>query len=366
MKSKTKALIDFVSGVLFVIAIILFLNWYCGVQLSKGNIFPGFGIALVKNSDRPLSVPADKGISPRPPPTLPENLRNKEPYIPAPPDLTRIHENNRYKLIDHGKTVLDVSIIKDEHGWRITPGEEGKKAEKFLLFIGDSQVLGQAVNDNETLPAVVAKSFPDYRVYNKGIGFGYPGEIMEKLSHLPEGDPAEKSGIALFFFYDYQILRNMGSFTTLSLHSMRKPYYYENEKGEIVRGKSFIQENPSLTKWKIRAANNNIIKYFQYDLKPRENDFRFQAKLLAQMKTALEKKGAKKFIVVMMPDHVHSFTRRLLPHLEKEGIFYLDFSHWRSELFVPGKNMVDYDGHHSALFYEYFGKELSKVLRPLL
>ena len=70
-----------------------------------------------------------------------------------------------------GALVHEYKINFNEEGLRITPCNEIGR-EKHAIFFGDSQVIGEGVNDNETIPFYFAKRNSEYIPHNYGF-FGY-------------------------------------------------------------------------------------------------------------------------------------------------------------------------------------------------
>lgn len=75
-------------------------------------------------------------------------------------------------LTVRGETVYDVTYNIDErYGRKTSSSVRTVSAQKDLYFFGGSFVFGEGVEDDETLPSIVARAAPDWRVTN----FGFPG-----------------------------------------------------------------------------------------------------------------------------------------------------------------------------------------------
>jgi hypothetical protein len=109
-------------------------------------------------------------------------------YRPSPgPANYGLAPSLHYVYLFRGR-LLQVST--DADGNRVTPGAP-KHAEKTLYLIGDSQVFGWGLSDDETISAALQRRLgSSWRVVNMGVpGFG-PQTYAEELSNLPAGSIA--------------------------------------------------------------------------------------------------------------------------------------------------------------------------------
>lgn len=86
-----------------------------------------------------------------------------------------------------GRTIV---VTTDATGRRVVPGSPGS-APRTLHVLGDSQVFGWDLTDEETLPAQFQKRLgPGWRVVNHGVpGYG-PFAYVERLAQVPPGEVA--------------------------------------------------------------------------------------------------------------------------------------------------------------------------------
>lgn len=87
-------------------------------------------------------------------------------YMPNP------GQQARFKRVRGGKLIYDVVYTVDGNGLRVSPPQEENRENECILFFGGSDVFGQGLNDEETLPYRVGIEMGSrYQVYN----FGYKG-----------------------------------------------------------------------------------------------------------------------------------------------------------------------------------------------
>ncbi|HNW43199.1 MAG TPA: hypothetical protein PKI19_01750 [Elusimicrobiales bacterium] len=261
-----------------------------------------------------------------------------------------------------GELIYDVKYVKDEFGRRVTPGEERKKAGRFLLLMGDSFIFGQGVAQNETLAAFLGGEMPHYRIYNYGVTGLMPGELLDwarAITGAPE--LGEKSGTVLYFYDNRHISRNMGSFFDIGNWGAKKPYYFEDASGRIRTEGTQAETRPLRTLLAKLYARSAVFRYFRLDFpgKPRKADWLFEVKLLRQLREAARGFGADKFLVVLYPDNP---GEQLTPYLEEARIAYIDLSRWKMGDLTEGPPGIRGDGHPTP----ESNKVLAHALAPLI
>ncbi len=240
-----------------------------------------------------------------------------------------------------GKTLepyLDSYYTIDSFYRRVTPGDNKKKnAKSFVMLIGDSNVYGSGVRDEQTLSARMASRLPYQKVYNYGLAGASPGELLERTKYIiKDKELPEQNGIALYFFSDDHIDMNMGSLSQISsLKSWgaNRNYYYQNTKGEIVTdGKKFREARPVWTNLAVFLRKLGIVRYFELDIQPREKDWHFQIEIYKQMQANLKKHGVHDFYVVITPKTTRA--AEMISYLEKENMKYINMGYWEMQKYT--------------------------------
>lgn len=318
------------------------------------------------------------GFFPAPPPAI-AHQKTTEVISPVsfndliikfdPPDCVRhgriIKSCREIRETVHGKKLWDLNYGIDEFKRRITPGEDQKKASKFLLTIGDSFVFGVGVPDHGTKSFFLAKEFPDHRVYNYGIRGGYPGEILQHMQQIRPEELKEKEGIALYFMQYTHIARIAGMMKELGTWSWRKAHYSMDAEGKIIRKGTYETERPWLVWFAKLTAKSNILSYYNFNPVPDDDDLRVMAGILRDTEIAVKKIGGKEFYVIVTPGPFEVPPPKFYKFLEEYKIKYVDLTRWELEDFVPGHHSIPYDGHPTMLNNEKVIEALGPTLREI-
>ncbi len=244
---------------------------------------------------------------------------------------------------------------------RVTPGEEKKKADSYVMLLGDSFGYGVGLNDDQTIAYYLGKLLPKQKVYNYSVPSVYPGELLERVNLIRRKELPEKKGIAVYFFSDYHILRSMGSISQVGSWGQEKPYYYTGKNGEIRANGSFSQERPIWTLLMTILQKSNTLNYFRYDFIPEEKDWQFQALILRHIREVVRKVGAEKFYVVLSPKSYRA--PRLIPYLEQAGIPYINLSYWNLRDYVKGEIYQFNDAHYTTAAQKVWAEVIAPALR---
>jgi hypothetical protein len=255
---------------------------------------------------------------------------------------------------------MDNQYTIDSHYRRVTPGRENKKANTYVILLGDSNVFGAGVDDNQTFSYYLGQMLPKQRIYNYSVQAVYPGELLERANLIAPNELSEKKGIALYVFNDHHIRRNMGAINEVGDWGADKPYYYEGPNGEIKADGSFAQQRPLWTFLMKQLFKSNILKYFHYEFQPTEKDWKFHTLILRHMREAVGKLNGQ-FIVVLCPDTQHS--QHLIPYLEEAGISYINLSPWHMRNYVKGSLYLKNDLHYAPIGHQKFAEIIASVIQ---
>jgi hypothetical protein len=255
------------------------------------------------------------------------------------------------------EVIWDLYYGMDSFGRRIIPGEDKKNtARQFLLLLGDSYVFGEGVRDDQTLGAFLGARLPDYRVYNYGIPGLFPGEILDALrsAHAPGAIP-QKAGVALYFYANWHIFRNMGSSFPVGHWGYGRPDYTKNSNGKFVAKGTFTETRPIWTQVARWMSKSNFIRFFgiNWPSTPTDADWRLYIELLLQIQEESKSLGANEFWVILYPSEANETAAELIPYLERAKIHYVDFSQWDYTLLMKGPTRIKYDGHPTPLTHGF-------------
>lgn len=373
MNVNLKPIIAFSIGLIFSVAGIIVLEVWCQSQLKIKNPGPSGATHFIPVQDLKTMYPG--GFYPDPPPEIPDNKRYHGPFFYNTitkhehqyfSDLRFHKDSHRYLMkSEDGKILSDVNFYFDKYRRRITPGDASKKTAKYsLALLGDSNIVGYGVKEDETLAHYLSLRLPATKVYNYASPGMYPYEMMIQTEKLTKEELPEENGTVLYFFFSYHMLRNMGA-----IRELAQPYSYNrrvvdlNEQGDVVIKGTFKEEEPFWCWIAPYLRKSAIFRYFQLDLKPKEKDFKIETAIIRNMQKNVEARGLKFFVIIHPHQHAIEDTQTLVSYLHKEKIPFIYFGHWRMDRYMEGPATLVFDMHVSKYVNEKFADGLSQVLR---
>jgi hypothetical protein len=251
-----------------------------------------------------------------------------------------------------GRLIYDVQIGLDQYSRRVVPGFR-KEAKRAVVFLGDSFVFGEGLNDEQTMPARFQKLNPDLSVYNLGVPGAGPNDFLHKLRQ-PE-DPFfsgvdAKEGVVFYVFQDFHDQRancNLSNFYDGKEYRLDKPLYslsgenltYLGDCRRVRRGNRLFT----------LLSHSNFVRANRLDWPLPSSSYpkRLVAKILAEVKEeSLRLFHAKRFVVVLYPSQRRS--RDFLPYFQAAGLKVLDFSHFDIKKATQRSHKIPGDQHPSA------------------
>ncbi len=283
-------------------------------------------------------------------------------------DLMQLTPNfyNPHSRFSLGKKLIyDKSYKTDKFGRRESLQTEGSN-KNFLIFLGGSFVFGEGVNDDETLPSQMAKNLPAISAYNYGVpGAGLAPTVSLVLNKKFKEEIKEKDGIVLYFYFDFDLLRLIPTFSQGSMDYMKEQLFLE-ENGE---GVNIVK--PS--RWDISAklatyrllSKSNFVRSLNIDFPtPNENHLKLFVKGIEAIRNKLKKDiGYKKFYVVALPDSSQTYFPSIRSYLEEAKLAYLDFSDLRMGELIKERPYYECDGHPTPETNAFIAKEIAKFLK---
>jgi hypothetical protein len=373
-----RALIAFGLGLLVVVGSVLSLELWCESNMDKKK-------PLIRDMSKILKVDQLKkmypmGIYPSPPPPIPPEKSYKGPrflkmktngefiYLNDP----NVHPLSHRLVISQpdGKVLSDVEYRFDKFNRRMYPINEAKKnAKKFVAYFGDSNIIGFGLPLEQTLSHLVSERMPDTRIYDYSAIGVHPYEILDRTQEInPSVEIAPKDGVALYFYFSYHILRNMGSVRELAQKNRaNKQMVMLDSKGDIFLGGTFKDERPIWFWLAPYLSNSAIVRYFNLELVPKDYDYRLQTAIIKRMQKNLSDKGINKFYVVIHPMQFEiEQTQTLLSYLDKEKIPFIYMGHWKMGQITDGPVTLVYDFHMSGQANKVIADGLEQALSQAL
>ncbi len=233
-----------------------------------------------------------------------------------------------HKKTSYGKPVFSSVFSIDACGHRITPVDHREDRTHFMAFFGCSFTFGQGVNDDETLPAQMARRAPAYMPYNYALpGYG-PQQMLLKLMHYDlRGEIAEKQGVGLYLFLDDHVERAIGSMRHITSWAKGFPCF-EEQQGALAYLGSFEQAHPYRTWFHRLLARETILRYYgvNWPISPSIYDMDLTAAIIAESaKRFAELFPGSPFHVVFYPQMSCRYGGDVLRALGKYPVSCLDY-----------------------------------------
>lgn len=227
-----------------------------------------------------------------------------------------------------GTNVYDVHYTIDSTARRLTPQSDLAKRTRHLLFLGCSLAFGEGVEDDETLPANLARLAPDYHVYNLGFHAYSPAALWlrsqygDLMDHINESE-----GMAIYLFFDGHVHRVFGAMSVVATWGAGLPYLTFDQQGVPTFRGTFEKNRRWTTLFYNFFWRTQTRQFLDLDFPnlTQVSYFRKFGQLVSHMKNVYsERTGSKKFYVVFYPGT--RFAEGLRPELDRLGIPYLDYS----------------------------------------
>lgn len=185
-------------------------------------------ILLIKDIKKDYKVENTYSIVSQPP--LPENYRQSLAYsINSFHPFTKLQHISKY-----GSEVIYNQVYESaDFGLRAIPKSYyAKNPTQHVIVAGDSNIFGDGVGVENTLPILLANEIPTSHPYNFGIRGGGPHHTLAFMEFFPwENIIKEKKGIFIYNYYDLLFERVIGLKNYILWSKGITPYYNINDKG---------------------------------------------------------------------------------------------------------------------------------------
>lgn len=234
----------------------------------------------------------------------------------------------KHTKTSYGKSMYSVLYSTDACGFRITPVENREERTHFLAFFGCSFTFGQAVNDDGTLEAQVARRAPAYMPYNYALpGYGPQQMLLQLMQYDLRGSIAEKEGIGIYTFIDDHISRAIGSMRHVTSWTKRFPCF-EEKNGALTYLGRYEQAHPyQLLAYRL-LSRDYILGYYNvnWPISPSIYDINLTAAIIAESaKRFAEIFPGSPFYVVLYPWSSNGYGGDLMRLLQERQIHCLDY-----------------------------------------
>ncbi len=255
--------------------------------------------------------------------------------------------------------IYDIDYTIDTLGRRQVPNAHADSTyREFAMLAGCSYMFGYGVEDRQTF-AFALDSSSGLKPYNYAKSGQGPQHLLTTLKatnlHLQINEP---NGRLIYLFIDDHLPRLIGSRRLIKMWGRDFPYFFL-ENGELKQDGTFTTGRPITTAVYRILTQSAFLDLFDIDIPWSINDAYLE--LAAKVFAASQKEFLKQypngdFVVVIGPNS--TLITRLIPHLKKEGVTYLDCSQLLDKE-KPEYKLFRTEGHPNGLYYQRIAQELA-------
>ncbi len=268
-----------------------------------------------------------------------------------------------FTLMRDQNNVHEGTYSLDEHGFRVTP--EISKDGESILFFGGSNMLGELVNDDETLPYYVSRRLDHrYNIVNLGWSGWGPHQMLRLLEVevLKDVVTGRLRG-AVFKTAIWHTQRVVG----YSAWDQTGPMYRRNNTGDIVYAGPFKSE----TRLEIEKYLKQSLLFewlYQRTQKISSQDIELYIDIIVKSSSLLQEKYGVPLTVLFFPspnqpEHYGGYTPEMVvQRLRQEGLIVLKTSDVLN--YKAAEMIIEGDGHPSPLAYSREAELVSSVFSP--
>lgn len=224
------------------------------------------------------------------------------PEPPVPP-FGSAPDKKSYRHIKKDSSdeiIFDITYRFDQFNRRITPQPNTEK-KKVALFFGGSNMFGEGVEENLTIPSYFAKLNPNYQVYNYAYrGYG-PQQMLVKLrNNFESKEILSLSGDAFYLFYGFHVKRVVGTAQVIRWSQGKHPYFTLGESGKLIDKGYHSTARPLFNFFMWHLANKNLFRLLKLDFpKVTAKDYLTTCEIFKESYLLLKKKKINLKIIAL-------------------------------------------------------------------
>ncbi len=291
--------------------------------------------------------------------------KNTSGYVFNAPNETFRHVG---RALQDGQIIFDVEYNFDEHGRRKLPFEPENPflSSRHLILSGCSFDFGEGLQDNETLAAQLQKRFPG-KVYNLSRSGASVVDAVALMQTTQAWDTVEpSSGMVLAHFsINLHMVRFLGTLMSIGRWNQFGAFLEEDPKnsGHFRFGGLYAKNQPFRTGIGMVMAQSNFLKAIEFDWPPiddRALENYARVLLFLKLKYQQKTRSSNQLVVYLHPGEEQA--RRIIPFLEKYGIYYLDYSNLLLKKFATESLTIPHEGHPSKEYNRILGQQITHDL----
>jgi hypothetical protein len=238
------------------------------------------------------------------------------------------------------------TVTTDKDGYRLTSNIiNGEKNEPEIWIFGCSYTWGWAVNDQDTLPWLIQKSYPGYYVKNyAGAGYGDVHALIKLKNEVAQG---RKPVIAVFSYNNFHLPRNVAAPSRMNeFQNIKDVRLLHHPMG-------FIDDSGKL--------GIKIIPLVHVDAPDPDSDTMINVtkKIFDEILELCEQEGIKPILAFQTGDK----DDPIVQYCQKRGFTIADIS---LDNMKPEYNNLPYDIHPNSKAHKYYADQLNSVIYKII
>ncbi|MCB0384007.1 MAG: hypothetical protein KDD43_01340 [Bdellovibrionales bacterium] len=259
--------------------------------------------------------------------------------------------------------IYEATYTIDQFRRRVVfPGEQ-RGREAFIIFLGGSNMMGQGLEDEQTLDYQLTSRFEQFKSYNYSVpGYGL-GHVMAQAENIDfQSQISQKKGLVIYLFPTYHVDRLLGGLQTIDWAGGLP--YYRIVDNQVVRS-GFIHEDRWVYAKSAMAWNKTFLRHKLKLTGPfeiSEKDLEFACRVVAEVRNKVRSHFEEmEFLLVL---HPHSEGQDLSFCLARHDIKWLDLrqafkDYDHREVAIKG------DGHTSYFGNKVLAEKIEQHLRGM-
>ena len=259
--------------------------------------------------------------------------------------------SSRVQSIVDDQQVYDVGYDFDKYSRRKLPESTLNEEKYFTLFFGGSNIFGEGLNSNQTLPYFLSKNFENIRAYNYGFrGYG-PQQMLSILQNYNLVEQIkQKQGIAIYKYFSFHIGRAIGSMRFIRWSRGVYPYYFLDKNDQLIRKGNFNSDRFFTTKLYQVFGFSNILRLLDVEFPINwftKDNMKLICAMIMESQVRFNKQFPKSKFITLIGDGTEKRDPIAKDCLEQNDIAYIDLRDTAKNAEVDAMIWPEYGEYHA-------------------